>query len=475
MEAFSGMELPLIGKFTKGKKKTLNVIIVGCGKVGTTLIRKLANEGHNVTFIDTNSTIVEKLSNTFDVMGIVGNGATYTVQMEAGIEKADLFIAVTESDELNLLCCTVAKKVGNCSAIARVRNPVYSDEQPYLREKLGLSMIINPELESAKEISRILRLPAALSTGSFAKGQAEMIRFKIPENNRLDGKHLYELQKEFDFKFLICAVERGNKVTIPNGDQRIQSGDIITIVATAKNAYDFFKRTGLVKKKVTNALLIGGGRTSYYLCRQLEEMGISVKIIEINPERCEKLSELLGDSTLIINGDGTEEELLSREGIETVDAFVPITGIDEENILLTLYAKKVTQAKVVTKVNRINFKSVINSLELGSVFHPRLLTAEIILTYARGMKNSIDSGNIETLYHWFDDRVEAIEFRVMTDSEVTNKKLCDLKLKKDLLVACISREGKVIIPKGQDCIQKGDRVIIVTTHTGFENITDILA
>ena len=468
------MAIPIIGKFTKNKKKTLNIIIVGCGKVGTTLIKRLADEGHNVTFIDSNPTIVEKLSNTFDVMGIAGNGATYSVQMEAGIEKADLFIAVTESDELNLLCCTIAKKSGDCSAIARVRNPVYSDEQPYLREKLGLSMIINPELEAAKEISRILRLPVALSTGSFAKGQAEMIRFKISEQNPLNGKQLFELQQEFDFKFLICAIERGETVIIPNGDQRIQTGDTLTLVATAKNAYTFFKKTGLIKKKVSNAMLIGGGRTSYYLCRQLEEMGITVKIIEIDPKRCDTLSEMLDDDTLIINGDGTDEDLLQREGIENTDAFVPITGIDEENILLTLYAKKVTNAKVVTKVNRINFKSVINSLELGSVFYPRLLTAEIILTYARGMKNSIDSGNIETLYHWFDDRVEAIEFKVLTESEVTDKRLCDLKLKKDLLVACISREGKVIIPKGQDCIQKGDRVIIVTTHTGFENITDIL-
>ena len=466
--------MSFLDRFTKNNRKELNIIIVGCGKVGTTLIRRLSEEGHNVTFIDMNRIVVDKISDMYDVMGVVGNGSSYKVQMEAGIEHADLFIAVTESDELNLLCCTVAKKVGDCASIARVRNPVYSDEQPYLREKLGLSMIINPELEAAREISRILRLPAALSTSSFAKGQAEMIRFQIPEGSPLDKKVLFQLQKEFDFKFLICTVERGGDMVIPNGDYRLQSGDIITIVATARNAYFLFRKVGLVKKRVSNAIIIGGGRTCYYLSKQLSDMGISVKVIENNPERCEELSELL-DNTLVIHGDGTDENLLIREGLENADAFVPLTGIDEENILLTLYAKRMTNAKVVTKVNRINFKSVINSLELGSVIHPRLLISEMILTYVRGMRNSMNSDNIEALYHWFEDRVEAIEFRIKGDSAVIDIPLCKLKLKKGVLVGCISRDGKIIIPKGQDYITKGDSVMIVTTHTGFQNITDILA
>ncbi|MEE0859395.1 MAG: Trk system potassium transporter TrkA [Acutalibacteraceae bacterium] len=465
--------MSFLDMFTRKDKNQLSIIIVGCGKVGTTLIKRLSEEGHNITFIDTDQKIVDKVMNAFDVMGIVGNGASYTVQMEAGIEVADLFIAVTESDELNLLCCTIAKKFGDCSAVARVRNPVYSEEQPYLREKLGLSMIINPELEAAREISRILRLPVALSTSSFAKGQAELIRFQIPQDSYLDGRVLFELQKEFDFKFLICGVERDDSITIPNGYQRFQAGDIITMVATARNAYVFFKKTGLVKRRISNAMIIGGGKTSFYLSKQLTSMGINVTLVENNQARCEELSELL-NGVLIINGDGTDEDLLMTHGIETTDAFIPLTGIDEENILLTLYAKRVTNAKVITKVNRINFNSVIRSLELGSVINPRTLTAEEIIAYVRGMKNSIGSGNIETLYHWFDDRAEAIEFKVTSDSEVTDTPLCDLKLKSDLLVACISRDGKIIIPRGQDYISKGDSVTIVTTHTGFKNIVDIL-
>ncbi len=459
---------------TGKEKDSLNIIIVGCGKVGTTLISCLSGEGHNVSFIDTNDDIVEKVSNAYDVMGIVGSGSSYKVLIEAGIENADLFIAVTESDELNLLCCTIAKKVGDgCSTIARVRNPDYSDEQTYLKDKLGLSMIINPEQEAAREISRLLRLPAALSTNPFVKSQVELIRFQISSGNTLDGKVLFELQKEFDFKFLICAVEKEDQVIIPNGDYRLQAGDIITIIATARNIYFFFKKIGMIKKKVTNAMIIGGGKTSFYLARQLTDMGIQVKLIEINRNKCNELSESL-DKVLVINGDGTEESLLLQEGLESTDAFIPLTGIDEENILLTLYAKKVTDAKVITKVNRINFNNVIRNLELGSVINPKMLITEKIIAYVRGKKNSKRSGDIESLYHWCDDRVEAIEFKIEKSSKVTDTPISQLNLKDNLLIACISRDGKIIIPRGDDCIYCGDSIIVVTTHIGFKDIDDII-
>lgn len=465
--------MSIFDKFTRKEKSTLNIIIVGCGKVGTTLLQRLSEEGHNVTLVDNNQRLVENLSNSYDVMGITGNGASCKVQMEAGIETADLFIAVTESDELNLLCCTIAKKFGNCSTIARVRNPVYSEEQAYLRDQLGLSMIINPELETAREISRILRLPAALSTNSFAKGQAELVRFQIPKDSYLDGKTLYSLQKEFDFKFLICGLERGDSIVIPNGDQRLQSGDIITIIASARNVYVFFKKIDLIKRRISSTMIIGGSRTAYYLAKQLTEMGIEVKLIESNIKRCEELDGLL-EKALIINGDGTDEALLMREGIESVDAFIPLTGIDEENILLTLYAKRITDAKAVTKVDRVNFNNVIQSLELGSVLQPRLLISEAIIAYVRGKKNSIGSGNVESLYHWFDNRAEAVEFKIKKSSEITEVPLCEMSLKNDLLIASIIRNGKLIIPRGQDYILQGDTVIVVTTHTGLKDIHDIL-
>ncbi len=465
--------MSIFDKFIRKEKSTLNIIIVGCGKVGTTLLQRLSEEGHNVTLIDTNQRLVENLSNSYDVMGITGNGASCKVQMEAGIETADLFIAVTESDELNLLCCTIAKKGGDCSTIARVRNPVYSEEQSYLREQLGLSVIINPELETAKEISRILRLPAALSTNSFSKGQAELVRFQLPKDSYLDGKTLYSLQREFDFKFLICGIERGDSIIIPNGDQRLQGGDIITIIASARNVYVFFKKIELIKKRVASTIIVGGSRTAYYLAKQLTEMGIEVKLIESDIKRCEELDGLL-EKALIINGDGTDEELLIREGIESVDAFIPLTGIDEENILLTLYAKRTTDAKAVTKVDRVNFNNVIQSLELGSVIHPRLLVSEEIIAYVRGKKNSIGSGNVESLYHWFDNRAEAVEFKIKKSSEITEVPLCEMSLKSDLLIASIIRDGKLIIPRGQDYILQGDTVIVVTTHTGLKDIHDIL-
>lgn len=465
--------MSIFDRFTKKEKSDLNIIIVGCGKVGTTLMQRLSEEGHNITIIDTDPKIVENLSNSYDVMGVTGNGASCMVQMEAGIEIADLFIAVTESDELNLLCCTIAKKVGDCSTIARVRNPVYSEEQAYLREQLGLSMIINPELETARKISRILRLPAALSTSSFSKGQADLIRFQIPKDSYLDGKSLFSLQKEFDFKFLVCGLERGDSIIIPNGDQRLQAGDIITIVASARNAYVFFKKTDLMKRRVSDVIIVGGSKTAYYLAKQLTEMGILVKIIESDIKRCEELDGLL-EKALIINGDGTNESLLMREGIESVDAFIPLTGIDEENILLTLYAKRITDAKVVTKVDRTNFNNVIQSLELGSIIHPRQLTAESITAYVRGKKNSIGSDNIESLYHWFDNRAEAVEFKIKKSSEITEVPLSEMQLKDNLLIASIIRNGKLIIPRGQDYILQGDTVVVVTTHTGLKNIHDIL-
>ena len=405
-------------------------------------------------------------------MGIVGNGASYSVQMEAGIEDADLIIAVTNSDELNLLCCTVAKRVGGCAAIARVRTPDYSTEVGYLREKLGLAMIINPELEAAKEAARILYLPTALEVNSFAHGQAELIKFKVPEGNMLDGMTIAFLGKTIAHNILICAVERGKEIFIPSGDFQMKKGDIISFVSSRRSAKDFLETIGFKTNRVKSTMIIGGGKAAYYLAKQLLHMGISVKIIEIDKARCEELSILL-PKAVIINGDGTNEDLLKEEGIEYTESFVALTGIDEENILLTLYARQVSNAKVITKINRITFKDVISNLDLGSVIYPRYITSETIIAYVRAKKNSMGS-DIETLYHMFDHRAEAIEFRVREKSAVTNISLAELPLKKNLLLSCINRNGKIIIPSGQDCIRVGDTVMIVTTHTGFNDILDIL-
>ena len=464
------METDMFGH--NNDKDGLNIIIVGCGKVGRALVEQLSKEGHYITIIDKNPGKIQSLTNLYDIMGIVGNGASYSVQMEAGIEDADLIISVTDSDELNLLCCTVAKQVGDCSAIARVRTPDYSKEVSYLRDKLGLAMIINPELEAAKEAARILYLPTALEINSFAHGQAELIKIKVPEGNTIDGMTIAHLGRKIAPNILICAVERDGEVTIPAGDFTIQRGDIISFAASRKVAKQFLEDIGFKTNQVGNTMIIGGGKSTYYLAKLLMNMGIEVKIIESNRQKCEELSILL-PKAIIINGDGTDEELLKEEGIETAESFVPLTGIDEENVMLTLYARKVSKAKVITKINRMTFKTVLNDLDLGSVIYPRYITSEAIVAYVRAKRASRGS-DIETLYHIFDSKAEAIEFRIREESSVTDVCLANLSLKKNLLIAFINRNGKIIIPSGNDCIRVGDTVTIVTTHTGLKDIRDIL-
>ena len=461
------------------KNKGLSIVIVGCGKVGVTLVEQLSREGHDITVIDKDRSLVEYISGTYDVMGIVGNGATYSVQKEAGIENTDLIIAVTESDELNLLCCTVAKRVAGCAAIARVRNPDYSQDVGYLRERLGLAMIFNPELECGREAARMLSLPTALEVASFAHGQAELVTFKIPKNNKLDGMKLWDMSKsipaDIETNVVICAVERGDQVHIPSGNFQLQCGDEVSFVSTRKIARKFLRSIGFKTRQVRSTMIIGGGRSAYYLAQELLAMGIEVKVIEKRRERCEELSELLPDAN-IINGDGTSEDLLREEGIEYAESVVALTGIDEENILLTLHARNVSNAKVITKINRINFRNAINTLDLGSVLYPRYITSEAIVAYVRAKHNSMNS-NVETLNYLCDNRVEAVEIRVNEASAVTGTMLKDLKpkMKKDILIASINRAGKILIPSGVDTIEVDDTVMVVTTHSGFNDILDILA
>ena len=424
--------------FKKGvvPSQGLRIIIVGCGKVGRTLVEQLGKEGHDITIVDKNRERISQVSNIYDVMGIAGNGASYKILQEAGIDDADLIIAVTGSDELNLLCCTIATQVGNCAAIARVRTPEYSQEAKYLRDKLGLALIINPELEAAIEMAHILHLPSSLEVTNFAHGQAQLIKYEIPEGSILDGTKLMDLGTRHHANILIGAVERDDEVTIPSGDFVLRKGDKLSFVGERRHTKEFFSHIGVNTHSVKNTLIIGGGKAAYYLAKQLISRGIKVKIIENSFERCEELSILLPDA-VIINGDGTEQALLKEE------------------------------------LNRITFTNVINSLDLGSVISPKYITSEAIIAYVRAKKNSMNC-NIETLYHMYDSRVEAIEFFVSENSNVTDIPLRDLKLKKHLLICFINRNGKIIIPTGNDCIQKNDTVMIITTHTGFTNLQDIM-
>lgn len=462
-----------IFKNHKEDHKGLNIIVVGAGKVGSTLVEQLSKEGHDITIIDKNKTRVEALSGMYDVLGIIGNGASLTVQKSANVADADLLIAVTGSDELNLLCCTVAKHVSGCSAIARVRTPDYSEETEYLRSKLDLAMVINPEFEAAREIARLLYLPTALEVDTFARGRADMIRFKVPKESPMVNNQIANICGDSKSVGLICGIERNDEVIIPSGADVVLAGDVVSFISSREESKHFLKKFGFETRSVKNTMIVGGGRASFYLTKQLISAGIETKIIENNVNRAKELTDLLPEAT-IINADGTDMEVLKEEGLEYVESFVPLTGIDEENVMLTLHARQVSNAKVITKVNRTAFKNVINSLDLGSVIYPRYITSEAIIAYVRALKESMGS-EIETLYHLFDSRAEGIEFNVRENSKLTNKPLKDIKLKKGLLIALISRKGKIIIPTGNDEIMVGDSVVIITTHTGFDRIEDILA
>ena len=451
----------------------MHIIIVGCGKVGSTLAEQLQEEDTDLTLIDTDADVINNLTEDIDAMGIVGNGASINTLMEAGVKTADIMIAVTASDELNLLCCLIAQKTGHCQTIARVRNPIYSKEIGFIQERLGLSMIINPELATAREISRLLRFPAAIKIDPFSKGRVELLKFKVLPEFELDGMSVSQITDKYRCDVLFCAIESKTTLSIPGGDHLVHNGDFISIIATPKNTALFFKKIGLKTHQVKNTLIIGGGTISYYLAKALSDLKISVKIIDKNKERCEELSEMLPNATIIC-GDGTDRALLMEEGLSTVESFVTLTNMDEENIFLSLSAKNMTQAKLIAKVNRLPYKDVIDELDIGSVIYPKYITSDSILRYVRAMQNTIGS-NVETLYHILDGNAEALEFAIREESAVTYIPLAELNLRKNLLVGCLNRNGRIRIPRGQDTIQVGDTVIIVTSHKGLRDITDILA
>ena len=450
----------------------MQIIIVGCGKVGRALAAQLSGEDNNVTVVDTNGDVVKTVANYYDVMGVTGNGASYSVLAEADIEHTDVLIAVTHNDEVNLLCCVVARKAANCHTIARVRNPVYSEERAFLRKELGLSMIINPEYAAAQEIARLLRFPSAIEIDSFSKGRIEMLRFRVPAASMLNGLALRELPQKLPMDVLICAAERGEEVLIPDGNFVIRSGDLLSMIAIPGNAAAFFKKVGISTNQVKNTMIIGGGEITYYLSKLLLNMGIRVKIIEKRRERCEELSDLLPKATIIC-GDGSDRELLREEHLEQMDSLVAGTDMDEENIILSLYARDRVRAKVVTKLNHLDFNDVIHSLDLDSLIYPKNIAAEYILQYVRAIGNSMGS-NVETLYKLMDGRVEALEFLVHKNSDLAGIRLRDMRLKRNLLIAGIGRKGRLIIPGGQDEFLPGDSVIVVTTDSGFQDIHDIL-
>lgn len=451
----------------------MQIVIIGCGKVGKTLVAQLVAENHNITVIDTNPEVVEDITELYDVLGIVGNGTSNQILQSADIEHTDVLIAVTDRDEVNLLCCAIAKQKSACHTIARVRNPIYSAERHFLRHELQLSLTINPEQEAAREIARLLQFPNAVEIDSFAQDRIDMLRFRIMKNSPLEGKALRDLSPILGGNILVCMAGTENgSVVIPDGNYVVKVGDTLTIIAMPGEAEKFFNRIGITTNRAKNTIIIGGGGISYYLTEFLLKMGTEVKIIEQNKARCEELNELF-PSAVIDCGDGSSQELLNAEHLETMDSLVACTGIDEVNAILSLYARKKVRKKVVTKLNHVEFDDVIDSLDLDSVVNPRKLTAQKILQYIRAMNNSMGS-NVETLYRLMNGKVEALAFIIQKASPVTGVRLADLRTKQNTLIAGIIRGGRLIIPGGQDTIEVGDSVIVVTTNLGFVDISDIL-
>ena len=451
----------------------MKIIIIGCGNVGATIARQLSVEGHNITVIDSNEAPVRKICDSSDVMGIVGSGAAVSVLNDAGVNEADLVISVTDLDERNLLCCFMAKKAGAKHTIARVRNPEYKEDVNLIRNDLGLSLVVNPEFAAADEIAKLLKFPSAIEIDSFARGRVELLKFEVSKDNPICGIKLKDIQNKVDAKVLVCVVERGSDTFIPKGEFVLEEGDRISFVASAKEATRFFKAVGINQGKARTCMIVGAGDTAFYLAQKLIATGVEVKIIEKDPKRCGELADKL-PGAIIIQGDGQEKALLSEEGIERTESFVTLTRSDESNVMMSIYAKKVNpKAKLITKVHRSTYDDIIDDMNIGSIINPKLLAGEYIVKYVRAMQNTLDN-NIETLYKLNAGKVEALEFKVGEIYGIVDIPIMELNLKPNVIICCIIRNGIIETPGGKSSIRKGDTVIVVTTETGFSDITDIL-
>ena len=451
----------------------MKIIIVGVGKVGLALTKHLSRE-NKVTIIDQNPQLVDNIINIYDVMGVCGNGASYDVQKEAEADKADLLIATASSDEINILTCLVAKKLGIPHTIARIRNPEYEKQLRFMREELGLSMTINPEKATAREIARVLRFPTAMKLESFSKGRLELVEYRLPENSALHGMQLSDLYRNIRVRVLICAVSRRDETYIPSGDFVLQAGDKIYLTAAPHELEHFFRHLGVFRGRASSVMIVGASKLCYYLASQLIDMGMSVKIVDQNRQRCVDIEERL-PKALVIVGDGTDSELLQEEGIGQIDAFVAITGLDEANILMSMSAARQSRdCKVVAKINRRSLMELVSTEGMiDSVVSTGAVTTELILKYIRSMKNATGS-QVKTLHRIVDEKVEALEFGIKENYSFVGVPLRDLRIKSGILVAgIVRRSGRIVIPTGDDVINQGDDVIVVATDTGIQDIRDI--
>ncbi len=449
----------------------MKIIIVGCGKIGSTLAGKLNEVGNDVVVIDKNAVKVREVASKYDLMGVIGNGATRETLKEAGVDSAHLVIAVTGSDELNLLSCVMAKKSG-CAAIARVKSPEYSGDSSYLKDELELGLVINPEYSAAEDIARLLKFPMALSIESFSKGKVELIKYRIPEDSALVGLSMKLAMIKFRAEVIVCTVERGEEVFIPKGDFVFEARDIISFAATQKNATAFISKVNKKKESVKTATIIGGGVTTHYLLESIIRSGISIKVIEKNRQICDELSKKF-DSITVICANPSDEAVLIEEGAAKSDAFVALADLDEENILLSLFAKNAGCKKVITKINKIEYDSVISKLDLDSIIYPKNIASDQIIRYARAKRKTIGS-SMETLYNLIPGQVEAIEFTVSDRSALIGKALLSIKFKENVLIASVMRGKQVIVPRGSTTLESGDSVVVVSKELTVHSLADVV-
>ena len=438
----------------------MKIVIIGGGKVGTEIAHQLSNEEHDVVLIDNDRRVVKLLGETLDMLTIYGNGAGLEKQRQADVGGSDLLLAVTPQDELNMICCIIARKLGCKNTIARVRNPEYARQMYFIREELGLNMTVNPEWSTAREIFRLMQYPGFLKRDAFAKGRAEIVELEVKKGGALDGVSLFEMPKKLKVKVLVCAIQRGGNVIIPDGNFRLEAGDRIHVTAPAAELVSLLQAIGLRSRRSKNAMIIGGGRITRYLAESLLKIGTNVKVIEMDQRKSVQLAEALPDAT-IINADGTDQLVLNAENIRSMDSVVALTNMDEENLVISMYAKRIGVEQIVTKLNRTEYVDLFRSNGVDCIVTPKHLCAQEIVRYVRAMQNTGDS-EVISLHHLLDGKVEAVELRVSERTKYHDVPLKDIQLKPNILLACISRRERIIIPGGGDVMMPGDTVVVVT-------------
>mgnify|MGYP002622953687 CR=1 FL=1 len=451
----------------------MNVIIVGCGNVGSTVAETLSHDRHSIVVVDLDKSKVDLLTDEHDVLGVVGDGLNYQVLLKAGIEHTDLLVATMNSDEQNLLCCVMAKRSDRyCRTIARVRNPIYNTEISYLRRELGLAMIINPEYISASDIARKFQYPDSVTVETFTRGRIELLHVTVAHDSLLDGISVGSIRNKWKCDVVICAVRRGTEVFIPGQDSILETGDELTISATPGDAAAFFKKAKLYENRIRSCIIVGSGNVGYYLAKRLTDGGIRTKIVESDVERCDLINEEI-PRAIVIHGDGTDERLLLREGLGGVGAFAALTGIDEENVLLTNFAMRVSHAKTITKLNRVNYSDISHNVNPENAVFPGILTAEYILKYARAMLDAESSfGNA---YEILDGDATMLEFFVLEENEVTGTAISQLRMRGRTILCAITRDDRLMIPTGRDEIRVGDNVFLLTLEKDVNRISDVMS